>query len=226
MPELPILTTNFSMIKRDKYLLVWATFLPFQAGLIAMLTVLHFNLMSTNIAGHFPRAFKELLGHNTTQGLSILSNIGIYFLGALLTAYWVTRFANNRWMMMVPYSVTFLILIIATAAPITDGFKLNLLFFTMANQNVFSAFITEGVVKPSQMTGILIDLAQNIVKWVTLKNHTLPIIKAQIVLILSFSMGLTVAFLMDNSLVFPTFFIAIAVQFIILCLLYLKRVGQ
>ena len=213
------------MIKRDKNLLLWATILPFQAGLIAMLTVLHFNLMSTNVAGHFPRAFRELLGHNTAQGLSILSNIGIYFLGALMTAYWVSRYANNRRMMLVPYSLTFVILIIATTVPLTDSFKINLLFFTMANQNTFSAFITEGVVKPSQMTGILIDLAQNIVKWTTLKNHTLPIIKAQIVLILSFSMGLIFAFLMDSSLVFPTFFIAIAVQFIILCLLYFKRVG-
>lgn len=189
-----------------------------------MMSVLHFALMSTNVAGHFPRAFRELLGHNVAAGFGILFNIAMYFLGALFTAYWVTRFSHNRRLMLVPYAMTLLILIIVTTASINDALKLNLLFFAMANQNTFGSFTTEGVVKPSQLTGLLIDLAMNIVKWLTDTSHTLPIVKAQFVLLLSFSAGLVGAILVDNGAVLLPFFIAIFGQILILCLYYFKVV--
>ena len=210
------------MVNKNNNILLWAIILPFQAGLIAMLSVTHFSLMSTNVAGHFPRAFREILGHNTEVGLAILMNIIIYFLGALTTAFWVNRYVQNRRLMLVPFSVTLLILLLISTVPMVDSVKLNLLFFTMANQNVFSNFITEGVVKPSQLTGILIDLALNIVKFGVNKTTVLPVIKAQLILIGSFVMGLCVAFWANGSTIFSSFLIAIFVQLLIVWLYFWK----
>lgn len=207
----------------NKNLLLWAAILPFQAGLVAMMSVLHFAFMSTNVAGHFPRVFRELLGQNVADGLGILFNITLYFLGALFTAYWVTRFSHNRRLMLMPYAMTLLILIIVTTASISDAFKLNLLFFAMANQNTFGAFSTEGVVKPSQLTGLLIDFAMNIVKWLTDKSPNLLIVKAQFVLILSFSAGLIVVILVDNGAAFSPFILAIIMQLVIMYLYFFTK---
>jgi Protein of unknown function (DUF1275) len=186
------------------------------------MSVMEFSLMSTNVAGHFPRAFRELWTHHWEAGLSILTHVFCYFLGALITGFLCFKYSKNQRLMLLPYSMTLLILIGVSLLPLNSFLKLNLLFFTMANQNVFSSFITEGVVKPSQLTGILIDLAQNIAKFNLKIGDSLPIIKAQLVLLVSFIGGLFMAFITAESGFISSTQAAIVVQLVIVWLYFWK----
>jgi hypothetical protein len=144
---------------KRKDILLLACLLPFTSGLINSMGLYLFELVTTNVAGHFGTFLQQLMGLNYAKGLILLGGVGAYALGAFGATLSGEMLKKAKFSLLIPVLLNVLILSFLQFIPFKNGHfaVMWLLFGGMGAYNAFASNLTNGQVKPSQLTGLLID---------------------------------------------------------------------
>jgi uncharacterized membrane protein YoaK (UPF0700 family) len=153
--------------------LLLACLLSFTSGLINSMGLHLFEVVATNVAGHFGTFLRQLLTQNTTAGFALLAGVLAYAVGAF-TATFISEKSKKRHLIMLPIYFNIGVLVgfqFLLFAP-SSFIALWLLFLGMGAYNAFASNLTNGQIKPSQLTGLLIDACADTAR-IAARRHSL-----------------------------------------------------
>ena len=161
---------------KRKDILLLACLLPFTSGLINSMGLQFFEVVTTNVAGHFGTLLQRLLNQKYVLGLSLLGGVVVYGLsafGATLLGE-TQRNTKYRFLLLLPIilNVAVLLFFQIQSTSARSFWEIWLLFAGMGAYNAFSSNLTNGQVKPSQLTGLIIDACVDSAK-IAAKTHPL-----------------------------------------------------
>jgi|GEM_PF-4379077 len=146
---------------KRKDILLLACLLPFVSGLVNSMGLQFFEVVTTNVAGHFGAFLQQLLKHDYPLGLWLLGGVIVYGLGAFgATLLGETqRSTTPKVLLLLPiiFNVAVLFFFQVHSTSVRSFWEIWLLFAGMGAYNAFSSNLTNGQIKPSQLTGLLID---------------------------------------------------------------------
>ena len=135
-----------------------ACLLPFVSGLINSMGLALFSVVVTNVAGHFGTFLQRITTGDYPFGVALLGGVVVYGIGAF-AATWISETQQNRLLLLSPVwgsALAVAYLIFYDVSKLDSG-AMWLLFGVMGAYNAFASNLTNGQVKPSQLTGLLID---------------------------------------------------------------------
>jgi uncharacterized membrane protein YoaK (UPF0700 family) len=149
------------------------------SGIINIMGINQCDIVLTNVTGHFSNFVQEWHGQHTDKALLLLGYISIYWLGAFVshTCFLLHSRTHKLYWKALPL---FLNLLIVLSMIIFNTFPVILLFFAMSNHNGFASNNTQGKIKPSQLTGIIMDIGAEIAKYLFGNATELALVKQNI----------------------------------------------
>lgn len=161
---------------KRKDILLLACLLPFTSGLINSMGLQFFEVVTTNVAGHFGTLLQRLLNQKYALGLSLLGGVVVYGLSAFGATLLSETQPNtkHKFLLLLPiiFNVAVLLFFQVQSASARSFWEIWLLFAGMGAYNAFSSNLTNGQVKPSQLTGLIIDACIDSAK-IAAKTHPL-----------------------------------------------------
>ena len=161
---------------KRKDILLLACLLPFTSGLINSMGLQFFEVVTTNVAGHFGTLLQRLLNQKYVLGLSLLGGVVVYGLSAFGATLLSETQPNtkHKFLLLLPiiFNVAVLLFFQVQSTSARSFWEIWLLFAGMGAYNAFSSNLTNGQVKPSQLTGLIIDACVDSAK-IAAKTHPL-----------------------------------------------------
>jgi uncharacterized membrane protein YoaK (UPF0700 family) len=184
----------------------------FVSGLVNIYGIRHWGLVVTNATGHLSEAVQTLDATLRTSLYYILA----YGLGAIWgfsCFHGGTKF-KNKWIFALPTLVNLIIFGMAVGL---NHVPLVALVFAMSCQNAYGIHMSDGSVRPSQITGIIVNLGEDVAKQLFDNKDKKTEILIKILNIIGFALGGTLAVLVNSKIILliPIAFYAISSLFLL-----------
>ena len=176
-----------------------ACLLPFVSGLINSMGLSLFSVVVTNVAGHFGTFSQRIFAGDYPFGFALLGGVLVYAFGAF-AATWIAETQQKKGLLLLPIWGSALVLAWVHIFGVRgeEFVAMWLLFGSMGAYNAFASNLTNGQIKPSQLTGLIIDFCTDAAKIYAKKQDVLENDKLRQknqvrgLIILSFLVGISV----------------------------------
>jgi hypothetical protein len=146
-------------------------------------------LVVTNITGHFSDAIQATSAALKVSFLYIIC----YLLGVFwaFSCFYLAQKNKKNWISALPILANLLIFLGVMFMP---SLPVACLFVAMSTQNAFGIHFSSGNIRPSQITGILVSLGEDLAKYFFKNRNSLSGIYIKILNIMGFMLGGLLAF--------------------------------
>jgi uncharacterized membrane protein YoaK (UPF0700 family) len=133
------------------------------SGIMNILGIKLANTVTTNVTGLFSSSIQSW-GNSYVFPIALASYIFLYLLGAVWGSWWYSSFHVRPvlWKKLVSPITNLSILLYGV---LSQNPPVALLMFAMSNHNAFASNFTNYKIKPSQLTGLVMDMGVDIAKF-------------------------------------------------------------